>query len=131
MIIIAKLIKINNYYFDNVTDYQPKLHIIGETRRTPFGGNIHTDYTNKYYIFNLKLEGVTPNQFVHLLSLTNLVFPTNGKPQNLRFSDDTDGSLLGLTFPIEVTIPVGGHDFGRETGETESYWWSMELWQVL
>ena len=131
MIKISKFIKINNYFFDNVTKYTPKPHIIGETRRTPFGGSIHTDYTNKYYTFLLNLEGVTPTQCGQLLYLVNLVFPVNGVPQNLLFSDDTNGSAWGLTFPIEVTIPIDGYSFERENGKEESYRWNLELWQVL
>ena len=130
MIKISKLIKINNYFFDNVTQYTPKQKKIGETRRTP-NGSIHTDYTNEYWTFSLTLEGVTPTQFGQLLYLVNLVFPPNGVPQNIYFSDDTDGSALELTFPIEATIPIDGYNFEREKGEEETYKWNLELWQVL
>lgn len=124
-------IRINNYFFDNVTNYDPKKNEIGKSTRMP-NGTIKTQYTTKYYTFELKLENVKPTQLGQLMYLENLCKPSNDdEPQNLEFYDDTDGNALGVIFPLEVTIPINGFDFNRESGEEETYEVDLKLEQVL
>jgi hypothetical protein len=128
---MSRNIRINNYFFDNVTDYTPDKKEIGTTNRMP-NGTVKTQYTTEYYTFKLKLENVKSAQLGQLLYLENLCKSINDdEEQNLKFYDDTDGSALGLTFPIDVTIPINGFDFNREKGEEETYEVDLTLEQVL
>lgn len=126
---MAKAIMINNYFFDNVTSYTPKYQQQGSSDRMPHG-TFKTEYNGDFYTFTMKLEGVTPTQLGQLMYLDNLCKPSSGSSANLEFRDDTDGSALDVTFPLDVTIPINGFDFDREDGEEESYMVDLTLEEV-
>lgn len=126
-------IRLNNYFFNNVTGYDPNRNEPGgSTRRMP-NGKIKTYHSGVvYYTFDITLEQVSPEQLGHFIYLDNLCKPKDGSiSQTLDFWDDTNGEALDLTFPISITIPDGGLDFERENGEGETYEVELKLEQVL
>lgn len=117
------MIQINNYFFEP-TDFNINFTTIGETKRTPFGGKIHSSYTNKYHTFKMKFTQLSPTQLSHFLYLYNLVFPPSGEPEDLTFIDDTNENYT-------TTIPIDGFDYNREKGSDETYSVDLTLEEVL
>lgn len=127
-----KSIRINNYFFNNITDYDPERHDNDFTERMPNGTIIQISRGIRYYTFDISLEQLTPVKIGHLVYLENLCRPIDqSEGETLDFWDDTDGSALGLTFPIDVTIPENGFKFNRQESSEELYTADLKLEQVI
>lgn len=113
------MFKLDSYFFD-ATDYQTKPNTTGKTRRSPFTGKLHTDWTVEYKTFELTIEDVDTILHSHFLYLKDKYKAGN----TLFFTDDVGNQY-------EVVIPVGGYDFKRERGEGEYYTWSLTLEEVI
>ncbi|QTL99834.1 hypothetical protein GM661_18675 [Iocasia frigidifontis] len=114
------MIQINNYFFEP-TKFEKKYREIGNTQRS-FSGKVHTQNINKYYNFQLKIEGLSPSMFGNLLYLLSL---NRGEdPSNLTLLDNEGNEYT-------VIIPINGVNYDREEGEEETYYWEMEMWEVI
>lgn len=124
-------IRLNNYFFENVTDIDPTRIEKGETRRMSYG-SVKTYHSGiELYDFDIEFAQLSPKKIGYLIYLDNLYKPKDdSEPQNLEFWCDITESELNITFPIDVIIPVGGVDFSVEGGEEETYSAELELWQV-
>ncbi|MFW6030051.1 MAG: hypothetical protein ACOCRO_07325 [Halanaerobiales bacterium] len=128
-----KSIRINNYFFNNITNYTPKRNKPGSTRRMPFGKIKSYHPGVVFFHFNITLEQLSPVQLGHLIYLDNLCNPLDdSEPQVLEFWGDTNGDAFDIEYPVDVIIPYGnGFDFTREEGINESYTAELRLEQVM
>lgn len=127
---MIKIIRLNNYFFYNITDYDPTEHEIGSTRRMPYG-KLKTYHSVKYFTFDIQLEQLSPTQLGQFFYLNYLCKPNDdSESENLDFWSD-DGEALGIEYPIKVFIPIDGFEFDRESGEEETYSVDLRLEEVL
>ena len=118
------MVKINNYFYEP-TDYKPDYIELGESKRSPFTGTIHSFQTTDYHTFQLKFEQLEPEQLEHFEYLNNLSKGKNSLTQeNLSFTD-----LYGNSYT--VIIPINGYKPSPESGETETYTVNLTLEEVI
>lgn len=120
---MGKFFRIDNYFFE-ISNYDVSLNYKGQSRRSR-SGKLHTDYTSRYYTFDITIEGVNKEQHNNLLYLLYKCLPEEGEGETLSFSDDND-----IT-DKEVIIPVDGFSFERENGKKISYVWNLTLEEVI
>jgi hypothetical protein len=119
---VIRMIKIDNYFFEP-TEFRKKVNENGKTIRS-FSSKLHSQYTNSYMTFDIKLEGISPALHSCLLYLVNKNRDNGTEAESLTLIDEQDNSYT-------VDIPIKGYDYDIEEGEEGFYWWELKLEEVI